>query len=87
MTNHSSEPSMKTVRVGNVVLAVAGRDIGPDDECTIDYRDVAPLLSSHPALPSRRILRETPDTEHIISHDGETTLFHQMADIARGLYR
>jgi hypothetical protein len=87
MTNHSSDPSMRTVRVGNVVLAIAAREVGRDDECTIDYRDVLPLLSSQPHLPAKTILRETPGCEHLVRTDGETTLFHQIADIASGAYR
>ena len=87
MTNHSSKPSMRTVRVGNVVLAIAGRDVGPDDECTIDYRDVLPLLLSHPHLPGKTILRETPGCDHLVCQDGETTLFHQIDDIENGMYR
>lgn len=86
MTNHSSSPTMRPVRVGNTVHAVATRPLSPDDECTIDYREVLPLLTQHPGLSAGSILRETDGIEHIVSDDSHTNLFEQLADIIDGKY-
>lgn len=86
MTNHSSSPTMRPVRVGNTVHAVAIRPLSPEDECTIDYREVLPLLTQHPGLSAGSVLRETDGIEHIVSDDSHTNLFEQLVDIIDGKY-
>lgn len=87
MTNHSDEPSMRPVRTEDGLVAVALDDMGPGDECTVDYREVMPLLRMDPPLNVGGVMRETPGSEGVVSDDSHTSLEMQLDDIAEGRYR
>jgi hypothetical protein len=87
MTNHQDDPSMDVVRTDSSLLGVARDDMGPDDECTVDYRKVMDLIREEPQLPACHIYRETPGVDDVVTDGESVTLQDQLKDIAEGRYR
>ena len=87
LTNHSEDPNMFLDRRGDSVWAVAKREIRCDEECTIDYRSVIPVLTTGRPLGAGRILRQTPGVGRLVRDEPGLTLLDQLQAIESGHYR